>query len=148
MFTSKINALSYYLVGLNWTVYKNIQAAFLSVFPVPHQTGHKKQTQQQQEGSSSHPLPAPPSILLSDTTITPWEGLAHAESSFTTISPALPPPRPPPLPPSPPAVPQPTPVSPHGKQDDDEESSSFSSERPSPFPVVCQKNPGKTNHVT
>ncbi|XP_013857087.1 wiskott-Aldrich syndrome protein homolog 1 [Austrofundulus limnaeus] len=107
---------------------------------VPHQTGRKKQAQQQRGGSSSHPLPAPPSILLSDTTITPWGGLAHVESSFTTIPPAPPPPRPPPLPPSPPAVPPPTPVSPRGKQEDDEENLSFSSEIPSPFPAVCQKS--------
>ncbi|XP_017266747.2 probable LIM domain-containing serine/threonine-protein kinase DDB_G0286997 [Kryptolebias marmoratus] len=110
---------------------------------VPRLTSRRKHNQQQQQGSSSvHPHPAPSSILLSDTTMTPWGGLAHVESSFTTIPPALPPPRPPPLPPSPPPVPRPTPTTHRGKQEEDEERSSFSSEIPSLCLVVAQNNAG------
>ncbi|XP_029290941.1 LOW QUALITY PROTEIN: WD repeat-containing protein 6-like [Cottoperca gobio] len=107
-----------------------------------HQANHRKRSQQQTSSSSSHPHPGPSSILVSDTTMTPWGGLALSESSFTSIPPP-PPPRPPPLlppPPLPPA-PQPTPSTLYrGRQNEDKEvsSSSFNSEAPSPPGAVPQ----------
>ncbi|XP_075331587.1 uncharacterized protein LOC142390103 [Odontesthes bonariensis] len=121
-----------------------------SSYPPPalqrtHQASRRNHNQQQQT-SSSHPHPGPSSFLLSDTTMTPWGGLAIYESSFTTIPPTLPPrpPPPPPLPPPPPA-PRPTPSTPfHGNQEEDEDSSSssFNSDRPSPPLMVPQSNAG------
>ncbi|KAK1898920.1 Immunoglobulin A1 protease [Dissostichus eleginoides] len=40
--------------------------------PRPHQANHRKRSQQQTSSSSSHPHPGPSSILVSDTTMTPW----------------------------------------------------------------------------
>ncbi|XP_042348616.1 WAS/WASL-interacting protein family member 3 [Plectropomus leopardus] len=110
-----------------------------SVLQRPHQANNRKRSQQQ-ISSSSHPHPGPSSILLSDTTMTPWGGLVLSESSFTSIPPP-PPPRPPPLPPPPPPAPQPTPSTPYrGRPNEDEEvsSSSLNSEAPSPPGAVPQ----------
>ncbi|XP_041858952.1 myb-related transcription factor, partner of profilin [Melanotaenia boesemani] len=107
----------------------------------PHQANRRKFYQQQQTSSSSHPHHGPSSTLLSDTSMTPWEGMALSESSFTTIPPTLPPRPPPPSPPPP----KPTPSTPcHRKQEEGEKISgtSFSSEMPSPSLVVPQNNAG------
>ncbi|XP_018530619.1 WAS/WASL-interacting protein family member 3 isoform X1 [Lates calcarifer] len=107
------------------------------------QANHQKRSRQQ-TNSSSHPHPGPSSILVSDTTMAPWGGLALSESSFTSIPPP-PPPRPPPPPPPPPPAPQPTPSTPYrGGQTEDEEasSSSFYSEVPSPSLAVLQDSAG------
>ncbi|XP_008282952.1 WAS/WASL-interacting protein family member 3 [Stegastes partitus] len=74
--------------------------------------------------------------------MTPWGGLAHSESSFASIPPALPPR--PPQPPPPPA-PLPTPSAPYrGRPEEDEESSgsSFNSEIPSPSLAIPQNSAG------
>ncbi|XP_018530621.1 formin-like protein 2 isoform X2 [Lates calcarifer] len=95
-------------------------------------------------GSSGNKTAGPSSILVSDTTMAPWGGLALSESSFTSIPPP-PPPRPPPPPPPPPPAPQPTPSTPYrGGQTEDEEasSSSFYSEVPSPSLAVLQDSAG------
>ncbi|XP_044065645.1 formin-like protein 3 [Siniperca chuatsi] len=101
----------------------------------PHQANHRKRSQQQTSSPSfSHPHPGPSSILLSDTTMTPWGGLALSESSFTSIPP-----------PPPPPAPQPTPSTPYcGTQNEDEEvsSSSFNSEVPSSPVAVPQDSAG------
>ncbi|KAF7209433.1 formin-I [Nothobranchius furzeri] len=100
----------------------------------PNQTNqrkHNRQPQTSSSSSSSHPS----SILLSDTTVTPWGGLVHVESSFTTIPPTLPLKRPPPPPPSPPPVP---PTTPSRKN----KHSSFTSEIPSPCLGGSQSNAG------
>ncbi|TKS77285.1 Prestin Solute carrier family 26 member 5 [Collichthys lucidus] len=112
--------------------------------PALHQAKHRKRNRRQtfSSSSSSHPHPGPPSILLSDTTMTPWGGLALSESSFTSIPPPPPPPRPPAPPPPPPPAPQPTPSTPYrGRQNAEVEevsSSSFNSEVPSPPAAVHQ----------
>ncbi|XP_035864190.1 WAS/WASL-interacting protein family member 1 [Sander lucioperca] len=106
----------------------------------PHQANHQTRSQQQTTSSSSHPHPGPSSILVSDTTMTPWGGLALSESSFTSI-----PPPPPPRPPPPPPAPQPTPSTPYrGRQNEDEDvsSSSFNSEAPSPPGAFPQDSVG------
>ncbi|KAI9531048.1 hypothetical protein NQZ68_000542 [Dissostichus eleginoides] len=104
--------------------------------PRPHQANHRKRSQQQTSSSSSHPHPGPSSILVSDTTMTPWGGLALSESSFTSI-PLPPPPRPPPLPPPP--APQPTPSTPYrDRHNEDEDVSSSSFNSPSPPGAVPQ----------
>ncbi|KAM6981570.1 uncharacterized protein LKV04_012336 [Tautogolabrus adspersus] len=103
----------------------------------PHQASNRKRSQQQTSTSSSYPHPGPASIFLSDTTMTPWGGLALSESSFTVI-PQPPPPRAPPS--LPPPAPQPTPSSPYRRRQNEEvSSSSFNSEVPSP-PVVVPQN--------
>ncbi|XP_068997698.1 probable LIM domain-containing serine/threonine-protein kinase DDB_G0286997 [Embiotoca jacksoni] len=115
----------------------------------PHQTNRRKLNQQQQQqtsstSSSSHPHPGPSSILLSDTSVTPWGCLSLSESSFASIPPPLPTRLPPPPPPPPPA-PQPTPSTPYrGRQEEDEDSSSssFNFETPSPPLAVPQNNAG------
>ncbi|TNN64668.1 hypothetical protein EYF80_025075 [Liparis tanakae] len=115
--------------------------------PRPHQVSQRKRSHQQTSSSapsaSAHPHPGPPSILVSDTTMTPWGGLALSESSFASIPPP-PPPRAPPLPPPPPP-PQPTPSTPHHERLNEEEevsSSSFNSETPSPPGAVPQDSAG------
>ncbi|KAI3357252.1 hypothetical protein L3Q82_015701 [Scortum barcoo] len=110
----------------------------------PHQANHKKRSQPQTSSASlSQPYPGPFSILLSDTTMTPWAGLALSECSFTSIPPP-PPPRPP-LPPPPPA-PQPTPSTPYcGRQNEEVSSSSLNSEVPSPPVAVTQDSTGMAN---
>lgn len=111
--------------------------------PALHQAKHRKRNRRQtsSSSSSSHPHPGPPSILLSDTTMTPWGGLALSEPSFTSI-----PPRPPAPPPPPPPAPQPTPSTPYrGRQNAELEevsSSSFNSEVPSPPAAVHQDSAG------
>ncbi|KAM7404422.1 hypothetical protein PAMP_011767 [Pampus punctatissimus] len=110
--------------------------------PALHQHTRQKRSQQQTSSSSSfQPHPGPSSILLSDPTMTPWGGLAHSESSFTSIPP-LPPPRPP-QPPPPPA-PQPTPSTPYrGRQKEDVEVSSINSRAPSSPVAVPQDSAGR-----
>lgn len=121
-----------------------------------HQDNRRKRSQPQtssSSSSSSHPHPAPPSILLSDTTMTPWGGLALSESSFTSIPPPPPPPpprppQPPPPPPPPPPAPQPTPSTPYrGRQNEDEELSSFNSQAPSPPVAVPPDGAGMSGTV-
>ncbi|CAG6021187.1 unnamed protein product [Menidia menidia] len=98
----------------------------------------RRKPNQRQPAASSDPHPGPPSILLSDTTMTPWGGLAICESSFTTI----PPPPPPLLPPAPMPTP---PTSPVVKQEEDEDSScsSFASDWLSPPLTVSQRKAGE-----
>ncbi|KAM7412295.1 hypothetical protein PAMA_021988 [Pampus argenteus] len=105
-----------------------------------HQHTRQKRSQQQTSSSSpSQPHPGPPSILLSDSIMTPWGGLAHSESSFTSIPP-LPPPRPPQPQPPPPPAPQPTPSTPYrGRQKENVEVSSFNSRAPS-SPVAVPRD--------
>lgn len=106
-----------------------------------HQDNRRKHSQQQtSSSSSSHPHPGP--SILSDTSMTPWGGLALSESSFTSIPPP-PPPRPPQPPPPPPPAPQPTPSTPYrGRQNEDEDASSFNSQVPSPPVTVPQDSAG------
>ncbi|KAM8754083.1 uncharacterized protein AB9X84_011026 isoform 1-T2 [Acanthopagrus schlegelii] len=110
--------------------------------PALHQAHHRKRSQHQtSSSSSSHPHPGPSSILLSDSTMTPWGGLALSESSFTSIAPPLPQQHP--LPPPP--APLPTPSTPYrGSQSEDEDtsSSSFNSEVPSSPVAVPQDSAG------
>ncbi|XP_034551147.1 proline-rich receptor-like protein kinase PERK14 isoform X2 [Notolabrus celidotus] len=107
----------------------------------PRQANSRKRSQQQQtSSSSSYPHTGPASILLSDTTMTPWGGLALSESSFTSI-PLPPPPRS--VPPPPPPAPQPTPSTPYQeRENEDVSSSSFNSEAPSPPVVIPQDHAG------
>nr|XP_020479266.1 mitogen-activated protein kinase 7-like [Monopterus albus] len=114
----------------------------------PHQVSQRKKSQLQisssssSSSSSSHPHPGPSAILLSDNTVTPWGGLALAESSFTSI----PAPPPPPTPPSTPPAPQPTPCTPYsGRQNEDKAalSSSFNSDVPSPPLTIPESADGR-----
>ncbi|CAJ1055476.1 formin-like protein 3 [Xyrichtys novacula] len=103
----------------------------------PHQANSRKRSQPQMSLSSSHPNTGPTSVPLSDTTMTPWGGLALSESSLTLIPP---PPRP--IPPPPPPAPQPTPSTPYqGRESEDDSSSSFKSEVPSSPAVIPKDHP-------
>lgn len=105
----------------------------------PRQANRRKRGQQQ---TSTHPHTGPASILLSDTTMTPWGGLALSESSFTAIPPP-PPPRP--VPPPPPPAPQPTPSTPYqGRVREDASDSTLNSEAPSPLVALPQEHAGMT----
>ena len=62
------------------------------------QAARRKRSHHKTPSSSSQPHPGPSSILLSDTSVTPWAGLALSESSFTSINLPAPPTTTPPAP--------------------------------------------------
>lgn len=112
--------------------------------PVSSQAIRRQRNQQQTSSSTSHPSQGPFSILLSDTAMTPWEGLALCESSFTLIAPLPPPSQPPP-------APRPTPSTPYCGRRSEEEASSSSFNSAPPSPPLVQNSAGmigtKDSHI-
>ncbi|KAK2851155.1 hypothetical protein Q5P01_007431 [Channa striata] len=110
------------------------------------------QRSHQPSGGKRNQQQTPSSLLLSDTTMTPWGGLALSASSFDSI-PRRTPTRPHPASPPPPPAPQPTPSNCYrGSQGDEDEAASSSSFnlneiRSPPLPALRDRAAGRAREM-